>query len=414
MFIWGNGTYQAQPGRPDPFGNFTPKRITYAVYRSAPGKVSSSFPIFRDVVMNKEFGFGLTSEGKVFAFENPPLPSAEPSDPEYFLEGPNGKVARHNVLMNLEDLKFAGSAAQVSLTREFLWVLDTKGDLHQLRLSRGDKPLGTWRKIPTVSGIKHLAAGEDHLLLLNKKDELLAMGDNTLGQCGLGSEERVPNPKKIPALEGRKVMRVWAGARHSFAETAEGDLLGWGSNSCLQLAHEAQFSTAVDPLTLISSPRTFRAYLEEADCDLQDVILGSDFSLFSCRAKSSGARQVFGTGSASRGQIPTGSPRHVLNFQKIEPLSDFTHARPGEREKDVEHRQISCGYDHCVSLTSLGVCLIWGDNEFGQLANKRRSFATSPLIISAFKEAEVQVIKATGNNCFAVVKEKKKEAQEKK
>ena len=46
-------------------------------------------------------------------------------------------------------------------------------------------------KIKDIGVIKQMACGLDHILFLDKNGELLAMGDDTFGQCGAGGEGRV-------------------------------------------------------------------------------------------------------------------------------------------------------------------------------------------------------------------------------
>ena len=35
-------------------------------------------------------------------------------------------------------------------------------------------------------------------------------------------------------------------------------------------------------------------------------------------------------------------------------------------------KQLRCGRNHCMALMSIGAILEWGDNEYGQLGNKKR------------------------------------------
>lgn len=418
MYLWGNGQYQAQPGRVDAFANFTPKRITHAIFRADPGQLVTEFPLFEDVVASPDVGFGLTGDGRIFVFDNFKLPSAESNDPNYYIETPQGRVAHHHVLHNLADLGLGRKAKKIALTQEFLWAVDERGDLHQLRVLSAASPSFSpkdWRRVPTISGLDNISAGDDHVLMLKTSGEVFAMGDDTYGQCGVNElgrsqsgpfvESRVSNPKLLPALAGRRVTRMWSGPRHNFVETAEGDLVGFGSNSHLQLAHEQQYATAANPLLAVYNPRSFRTYLDQAECNLKDVALGEDFSLFVCENRVSKASQVWGTGVNLKGQIPISINRHLINFQKVENLSEFFHTNSADQEVPIDFRLLSCGRAHCAALTSTGLALLWGDNEFGQLANKRRSFSTTPLIISPFKQAIVRRLKATGNSCFAVVEE---------
>lgn len=58
--------------------------------------------------------------------------------------------------------------------------------------------------------------------------------------------------------------------------------------------------------------------------------------------------------------------------------------------RDVWIKKISCGKDHCMALMDLGVLTIWGDNEFGQIGNKKRSFTQNPLIVSQLKDKKIK------------------------
>lgn len=49
-----------------------------------------------------------------------------------------------------------------------------------------DAPL----KIKDIGSIKQIACGIDHVLFLTKKGEVMAMGDDTFGQCGTGGDGR--------------------------------------------------------------------------------------------------------------------------------------------------------------------------------------------------------------------------------
>lgn len=44
-------------------------------------------------------------------------------------------------------------------------------------------------------------------------------------------------------------------------------------------------------------------------------------------------------------------------------------------------KQLSCGNKHCIALLNIGYIMEWGDNEFGQMGNKKRSPAYSPIIV---------------------------------
>ncbi|GAB4155337.1 MAG: hypothetical protein Kow00107_05170 [Planctomycetota bacterium] len=73
----------------------------------------------------------------------------------------------------------------------------------------------------------------DHALALDDKGRVWAWGENTLGQCGNGTQRPVESPEKIEGLP--QVAYVGAGRRFSVALSTEGALYAWGDNSFGQL-----------------------------------------------------------------------------------------------------------------------------------------------------------------------------------
>lgn len=104
-----------------------------------------------------------------------------------------------------------------------------------------DRPI----HVKELSDIKQISTGTSHFLALSNSGEVLAMGDDTFGQCGQGSdgrtgsapffESKVGKPMKVKLPH--KVKKVVCGYRHSFAITENGLLFGWGYNSMQQLSH---------------------------------------------------------------------------------------------------------------------------------------------------------------------------------
>ena len=69
------------------------------------------------------------------------------------------------------------------------------------------KVVKTKRKIASLSNIKQIACGTDHFAALDNDGRVFTMGDDTLGQCGIGEEgrsnagpffeKRVSNPRLV-------------------------------------------------------------------------------------------------------------------------------------------------------------------------------------------------------------------------
>jgi alpha-tubulin suppressor-like RCC1 family protein len=178
-----------------------------------------------------------------------------------------------------------------------------------------------------------------------------------------------------------------------------------------------EYQESSNPSSAILVPRKFNMYLDQADCDLQDIAMGSEFTLFHCKNKSTGLTQVYGTGTNLHGQLAGGITSHLTDFSLIELLSDYT-IKSEKGDIPMEIKKLSCGDNHCVAQMDIDVVLTWGSNEFGQIGNRKRSIQTSPLIITSLKNRKVRMVQADGKLTYALAeKEPPKEStkpQEKK
>lgn len=53
-----------------------------------------------------------------------------------------------------------------------------------------------------------------------------------------------------------------------------------------------------------------------------------------------------------------------------------------DQKVTVDH--IQCGKGHCLALLNIGYIMEWGDNEYGQLGNRKRSPSLVPMILREF------------------------------
>jgi len=73
----------------------------------------------------------------------------------------------------------------------------------------------------------------------------------------------------------------------------------------------------------------------------------------------------------------------LRDITRVEGLSNYILKVKGKKE-NVLVSQLSCGRKHCIALLNIGYIMEWGDNEYGQMGNKKRSPVHSPLIIRQF------------------------------
>lgn len=120
--------------------------------------------------------------------------------------------------------------------QKFLWVLKKDGTVHQFPMSyKKEEETGNIfdyqisnkkRQISSLKDIKQISSGIDHFVALDKSGRVFTMGDDTLGQCGLGDdgrlvsgpffEKRVPTPHQVqsrPPLHQRDSRNRQSGVR---------------------------------------------------------------------------------------------------------------------------------------------------------------------------------------------------------
>ncbi|CAD6227584.1 GSCOCG00001264001-RA-CDS [Cotesia congregata] len=111
-----------------------------------------------------------------------------------------------------------GSQFSVALTRSGAVYTWGKGDYH--RLGHGtDDHVRRPRKIAALQGKKiiSIATGSLHCVACSDKGEVFTWGDNDEGQLGDGTTSALQRPRLVHALQGKKITRVACGSAHTLA-----------------------------------------------------------------------------------------------------------------------------------------------------------------------------------------------------
>eukprot|EP01062_Namystynia_karyoxenos_P043522 TRINITY_DN31892_c0_g1_i1.p1 TRINITY_DN31892_c0_g1~~TRINITY_DN31892_c0_g1_i1.p1 ORF type:complete len:448 (+),score=95.22 TRINITY_DN31892_c0_g1_i1:74-1345(+) len=106
-----------------------------------------------------------------------------------------------------------------------------ENDCGQLGREGADEssPAGEIPGLPPDDPVVLLAAGNEHVLAITAGDAAYGWGDNAFGTLAhFGDDVQAGAPVRIAALCGRGVRAIACGQYHSVAETAAGELLGWG------------------------------------------------------------------------------------------------------------------------------------------------------------------------------------------
>lgn len=130
-------------------------------------------------------------------------------------------LKRHKILPKTDKVM------DISCTNEFNYAITCTNSLYQ--------NLSKIHQFPKHEIIKKLVSGVEHCLALTSNGDILSWGCGLRGQLGHGDIGSIEIPTLVKALAGLKIIDIGAGAFHSTAVSAFGDLYCWGWNTNGQL-----------------------------------------------------------------------------------------------------------------------------------------------------------------------------------
>ena len=264
------------------------------------------------------------------------------------------------------------------------WGQGDSGQLGNGNLIGSDKPsmvLKTWGEARIVS----LAAGYAHSLACTDTGQVYAWGDGRFGQLGLGDARIVPRPERIHGLENDQIVSMGCGKSHSACVTANGRLYSMGANDYGQLGAGDKTSRRL-PCVVIDmqglnvvqvscgKEHTLMRSLEgqlfawgrgdEGQLGLHDlegrnyphfvdvgglpVAMCAAGAVHSCACSLDG--HVYTWGSNQMGQLGhLGNEVHISVPRRLDCF-------PG----DIFMRQVTCGMEHTVAISTSGALFSWG------------------------------------------------------
>ncbi|MBS4032110.1 MAG: hypothetical protein KGZ63_11930 [Clostridiales bacterium] len=198
-----------------------------------------------------------------------------------------------------------------------------------------------------VSDVKQVAASNNHTLILLNDGTVLAAGRNDFGQLGMGDFSDRNTFTQIPNLSNIKQVSV--GAFHSLVLTEDGFVYVWGYNGygALGLGDKTNRNTPTLNFDL---------------ADIAQIVAGQQHSL---ALTNSGT--VYSWGSNFHGQLGTGNTKDKLTPTLI---SNFNNVR-----------KLTAGGYHSLALMNNGTVMSWGRNTNGQLGLGNTTRRTSPTAI---------------------------------
>jgi alpha-tubulin suppressor-like RCC1 family protein len=204
-----------------------------------------------------------------------------------------------------------------------------------------------------IGGVIQAAAGFDFSLVVTAGGQLYSFGYNWDGALGDDAHNGNGGPNPTPALvtlpgATGPVIQAAAGAYHSLALTATGQLYAFGQNFYGELGTELKQTRTTTPV-LVTLPG--------AGGPVTQIAAGKQFSL---AVTSSG--QLYAFGENRNGELG-----NTTNDLTGEPNPMPTRVTlPGEVGPVT---QVAAGLEHTLALTSSGQLYAFGDNQEGELGD---------------------------------------------
>ncbi|KAI0507018.1 hypothetical protein KFK09_013136 [Dendrobium nobile] len=259
-----------------------------------------------------------------------------------------------------------------------------------------------------VLDVHSISCGSHHAAIVTKHGELFSWGEESGGRLGHGVDADASYPKLIDSLNGVNIELVACGKFHSCAVTFSGDLYTWGdiSYSCCLLGHGSVAShwipkkiggpledlhvssvscgpwhtavvTSMGQLFTFgdgtfgalghgdrrgtNAPREVEVLkgmrTVQAACGVWHTAAVVEILDDNSDSGSSLSCKIFTWGDADNGRLGHGDNEHRLIPACVTSLSE------------PNFRQVVCGNDITVALTSTGMIFTMGSTLFGQLGN---------------------------------------------
>ncbi|GCB70606.1 hypothetical protein scyTo_0005723 [Scyliorhinus torazame] len=185
------------------------------------------------------------------------------------------------------------------------------------------------RAIKKISSSK---GSDGHTLAFTTEGEVFSWGDGDYGKLGHGNSSTQKYPKLIQGpLQGKAVVCVSAGYRHSAAVTEDGELYTWGEGDFGRLGHGDSNSRNIPTLVKDIS-------------NVGEVSCGSSHTI----ALSKDGRTTWSFGGGDNGKLGHGDTNRVYKPKVIEAL------------QGMFIRKVCAGSQSSLALTSTGQVYAWG------------------------------------------------------
>lgn len=272
-------------------------------------------------------------------------------------------------------------------------VLCRNGSMYEWD-TREAKPAVTAVQVPKLwfrEYIVDIAAGAEHVLALTSSGRVLTGAvvelEKSRGQFGIATFSQYDAPPAPGTLHEVKLLRdipiakIAAGAYHSLAQSADGQLFVFGDNTFGQLGLPYTYRTAAVPTPTQLPVRDLLprgAYMTGPR--VADVYAGGNISYFV--VDNGEKRALFSMGDGSKGQLGTGSfsnsQRQPIALRFFNELTEYSET--AKAVVPIGAETLSVGPTHTLGVlaTAQRDVVVWGGNEHGQVGNGKRSLVPKP------------------------------------
>lgn len=240
--------------------------------------------------------------------------------------------------------------------------------------------VSTPRKVPILSQyvVKKVAvhSGGKHAMALTLDGKVFSWGEGEDGKLGHGNRITLDKPKLIESLRPKRVRDIACGSSHSAAITSSGELYTWGLGEYGRLGH-GDTVTQLRP-KLVTALLAYRVV--QVACgsrDAQTLALTEE-------------GLVFSWGDGDFGKLGRGGSEGCYVPHQVERLSS------------VEIVQIECGAQFSLALSKAGEVLTWGKGDYYRLGHGSDQHVRKPTPIHGLRGKKVIHVAVGALHCLAV------------
>ncbi|KAL3804643.1 hypothetical protein HJC23_008458 [Cyclotella cryptica] len=245
-----------------------------------------------------------------------------------------------------------GSGHTVVLTVEgevYTWGRGDDG-----RLGHGDNG---WKYVPRLTHsltgqiITRVTCGSYHTAAVSSNGDLFTWGGGMYGKLGHGNESGHSTPRRVDALAGMNIVDIACGSRHTAVVTNRGCLYTWGDKENGVAGHGDTEGHQYTPKLL--ERLSGKKVVQLSACGFHTGCLTDQM-------------EVYTWGEGKFGRLGHGAERNCHSPRLVESLL-------GKRP-----RQIACGGFHSAVITHDGKMYTFGGGEHGQLGHGDKVRRKSP------------------------------------